>query len=162
MMISESSWDQISVKTDGQSSWYQTSFHSVFGHWDRPMIIPILWSLISNRPNLVFKYIDSLINVPHFHLDDLPSPRSHHSSSNNSSGGGNRGTPKGSYELDDAQKKFGSAKAISSDQFFGNEPDSYESKSNLTRFQGSNSISSADYFADGTSNTSSGRRGNFF
>ncbi|XP_063699338.1 ADP-ribosylation factor GTPase-activating protein 2 [Culicoides brevitarsis] len=92
--------------------------------------------------------------------DDMPSSRSYSSSN---SGGGNRGTPKGSYELDDAQKKFGSAKGISSDQFFGNDSgSSYGSgggNSNLSRFQGSNSISSADLFGDGSSNNSSGRRG---
>uniref|UniRef100_A0A336K734 CSON015043 protein n=1 Tax=Culicoides sonorensis TaxID=179676 RepID=A0A336K734_CULSO len=87
---------------------------------------------------------------------DEPSSRSYSNSNS-----GNRGTPKGSYELDDAQKKFGSAKGISSDQFFGNDSNTYENgnKSNLSRFQGSNSISSSDYFSDGTSNTSSGRRG---
>lgn len=48
---------------------------------------------------------------------------------------------------EDAQKKFGSAKAISSDMFFDKEsgggcgPDA-----NLSRFAGSSSISSADYF----------------
>lgn len=76
------------------------------------------------------------------------------SNSKSTSNVGNRGTPKGSYELDDAQKKFGSAKAISSDQYFGGDgSNSFEQKANLTRFQGSNSISSADYFDDGTSNT---------
>lgn len=67
------------------------------------------------------------------------------------SSGGNRGTPAGSYELDEAQKKFGGAKAISSDQFFGDSNlNSSELKANLNRFQGSNSISSADYFDDGS------------
>ncbi|XP_055907068.1 ADP-ribosylation factor GTPase-activating protein 2 [Eupeodes corollae] len=56
-----------------------------------------------------------------------------------------------------AQKKFGSAKGISSDQFFGNEQSSSEVSSNLSRFQGSNSISSSDYFNDGSSSTTSNR-----
>ncbi|XP_043521260.1 ADP-ribosylation factor GTPase-activating protein 2 isoform X1 [Frieseomelitta varia] len=53
----------------------------------------------------------------------------------------------------EAQKKFGSAKAISSDQYFqdSKDDDSWERKSNLRRFEGSSSISSADYF--GTSST---------
>ncbi|XP_015607671.1 ADP-ribosylation factor GTPase-activating protein 2 isoform X2 [Cephus cinctus] len=53
----------------------------------------------------------------------------------------------------EAQKKFGSAKAISSDQYFRDSSgdDSWERKSNLRRFEGSSSISSADYFGTGTS-----------
>ncbi|XP_012255825.2 ADP-ribosylation factor GTPase-activating protein 2 [Athalia rosae] len=54
----------------------------------------------------------------------------------------------------EAQKKFGSAKAISSDQYFRNsnaDGDAWERKSNLRRFEGSSSISSADYFGDGSS-----------
>ncbi|XP_046624184.1 ADP-ribosylation factor GTPase-activating protein 2 [Neodiprion virginianus] len=54
----------------------------------------------------------------------------------------------------EAQKKFGSAKAISSDQYFRNsssDGDAWERKSNLRRFEGSSSISSADYFGDGPS-----------
>lgn len=47
----------------------------------------------------------------------------------------------------DAQQKFGNAKAISSDQFFGGKKDlDYEERTNLNRFEGSNSISSDDYF----------------
>ncbi|XP_076749225.1 ADP-ribosylation factor GTPase activating protein 3 isoform X2 [Xylocopa sonorina] len=54
----------------------------------------------------------------------------------------------------EAQKKFGSAKAISSDQYFqdSKDDDSWERKSNLRRFEGSSSISSADYFGTGSSN----------
>ncbi|XP_063236524.1 ADP-ribosylation factor GTPase-activating protein 2 [Bacillus rossius redtenbacheri] len=53
-------------------------------------------------------------------------------------------------DSDQAQKKFGSAKAISSEQFFGDSADSsWERKANLTRFEGSSSISSADYFGAG-------------
>lgn len=55
-------------------------------------------------------------------------------------------------ESDAAQKKFGGAKAISSDQYFNNRTDDYEHNSNLNRFQGSTSISSSDYF--GTKDTS--------
>ncbi|XP_055855552.1 ADP-ribosylation factor GTPase-activating protein 2 [Episyrphus balteatus] len=59
---------------------------------------------------------------------------------------------------DKAQKKFGSAKGISSDQFFGNEQSSSEISSNLSRFQGSNSISSSDYFNDGSSSSTTSNR----
>lgn len=46
-----------------------------------------------------------------------------------------------------AQKKFGSAKGISSDQFFNDRADDgYEVQSTLNRFQGSSSISSSDLF----------------
>ncbi|XP_047366229.1 ADP-ribosylation factor GTPase-activating protein 2 isoform X1 [Vespa velutina] len=58
----------------------------------------------------------------------------------------------------EAQKKFGSAKAISSDQYFQDSSydDSWERKSNLRRFEGSSSISSADYFGTGSSFPTSG------
>lgn len=58
-----------------------------------------------------------------------------------------------------AQKKFGSAKGFGSDQFFGNEQSSAEIATNLSRFQGSNSISSSDYFGDGTQATNRGPKG---
>jgi ADP-ribosylation factor GTPase-activating protein 2/3 len=76
--------------------------------------------------------------------------------------------PTSSASGDEAQKKFGSAKAISSDQFFqdANSNDvsiknaclkpifyadilQWERKSNLQRFEGSSSISSSDYFNNG-------------
>ncbi|MGH0170295.1 UNVERIFIED_CONTAM: hypothetical protein FKN15_058905 [Acipenser sinensis] len=50
---------------------------------------------------------------------------------------------------DDAQKKFGDAKAISSDMYFGKQESaaaSYEAKSRLEKFSGNSSISSADLF----------------
>ncbi|XP_047027992.1 ADP-ribosylation factor GTPase-activating protein 3 [Helicoverpa zea] len=63
---------------------------------------------------------------------------------------GNAGRPRGrradSAEDDSAVKKFGSAKAISSAQFFGEQDSRWERDSNLSRFQGSTSISSAEYF----------------
>lgn len=61
------------------------------------------------------------------------------------------------YENEDAQKKFGGAKAISSDQFFCDEPSSFERSANLAKFQGSNSISSAEYFGDGRENRPTNR-----
>ncbi|XP_012282299.1 ADP-ribosylation factor GTPase-activating protein 2 isoform X2 [Orussus abietinus] len=62
------------------------------------------------------------------------------------------------FERDEARKKFGGAKAISSDQFFRDTmgDDSIERKSNLRRFEGSSSISSSDYFGTGNSGRSSG------
>lgn len=57
---------------------------------------------------------------------------------------------------DVAQKKFGSAKGISSQQFFGDETSTYERSANLAKFQGSSSISSADYFGHGSPNSGRG------
>lgn len=60
---------------------------------------------------------------------------------------------------DVAQKKFGTAKGISSQQYFGDETSSYERSANLAKFQGSNSISSSDYFGHGSPSSGSGGRG---
>lgn len=68
------------------------------------------------------------------------------------------GTTYHTQDNDEAQKKFGTAKAISSDQFFQNETSSFERSANLAKFQGSNSISSADYFGDNSGKPST--RGN--
>ncbi|XP_014245018.1 ADP-ribosylation factor GTPase-activating protein 2 [Cimex lectularius] len=56
-------------------------------------------------------------------------------------------TRSSSAGLSEAQKKFGTAKSISSDQYFSDKSDTqWERNSNLSRFEGSTSISSADYF----------------
>ncbi|ELT91095.1 hypothetical protein CAPTEDRAFT_181150 [Capitella teleta] len=49
----------------------------------------------------------------------------------------------------DAQKKFGGAKAISSDMYFGNNDPDFEMKQNLSKYQGSASLSSAQLFGTG-------------
>lgn len=77
-------------------------------------------------------------------ISDQPT-YSRNTTKKSASGGG------GDYENSDvAQKKFGTAKGISSDQFFGDESSSSERSANLAKFQGSNSISSADYFGHGS------------
>ncbi|XP_076644933.1 ADP-ribosylation factor GTPase activating protein 3 isoform X1 [Halictus rubicundus] len=71
--------------------------------------------------------------------------------------GNNKSDSKTSTPESEAQKKFGSAKAISSDQYFqdSKDDDSWERKSNLRRFEGSSSISSTDYFGTGSSTPTS-------
>ncbi|KAL6459954.1 hypothetical protein MHYP_G00317130 [Metynnis hypsauchen] len=57
---------------------------------------------------------------------------------------------------DDAQKKFGGAKAISSDMFFGKQDSSeYEARTRLERLSGNSAISSADLFDEQKKQTSS-------
>ena len=62
-----------------------------------------------------------------------------------------------SSNTDEAQKKFGAAKAISSAQFFGNDSSSpdFEERTRLNRFQGASSLSSDEYFGRNVNNTSS-------
>lgn len=57
---------------------------------------------------------------------------------------------------DEAQKKFGAAKSISSTQYFGNEttPD-FEERARLHKFQGASSLSSDEYFGRNTGPQSS-------
>ncbi|XP_064316804.1 ADP-ribosylation factor GTPase-activating protein 3 isoform X1 [Phalacrocorax carbo] len=54
-----------------------------------------------------------------------------------------------SLNTDEAQKKFGNVKAISSDMYFGRQDHAdYEARARLERLSGSSSISSADLFED--------------
>ncbi|XP_041969598.1 probable ADP-ribosylation factor GTPase-activating protein AGD9 isoform X2 [Aricia agestis] len=62
-------------------------------------------------------------------------------------------------EDDSAVKKFGSARAISSAQFFGEQENSWERDANLSRFSGSSSISSAELFGGGATGGGSGAGG---
>lgn len=66
-------------------------------------------------------------------------------------GGGGSSGPVGNS--DEAQRKFGNAKAISSDMFSGGQAD--DSRANLSRFQGATAIGSADYFGGGNGGSSS-------
>ncbi|XP_075711720.1 ADP-ribosylation factor GTPase-activating protein 3 [Rhinoderma darwinii] len=57
--------------------------------------------------------------------------------------------------MDDAQKKFGNAKSISSDMYFGKQDSAdYETRARLERLSGNASISSADLFDDQKKQTS--------
>ncbi|KAG0720326.1 ADP-ribosylation factor GTPase-activating protein 2 [Chionoecetes opilio] len=55
-------------------------------------------------------------------------------------------------EDNQAQQKFGNAKAISSDMFFQDRDPDTEVRSNLARYEGSTSISSAELFGSGQQN----------
>lgn len=137
-------------------------------------------SLKANDPDLVMMGFETIepIESRHSNVTSMFSSSSTSSSiSNNinnnnnnyrnSSGGGGDGRSRNNkssiekpsyntYENTDAQKKFGGAKAISSDQFFGEETSSFERSANLAKFQGSNSISSAEYFGDKSGSSSRG------
>ncbi|KAJ8676332.1 hypothetical protein QAD02_012119 [Eretmocerus hayati] len=69
----------------------------------------------------------------------------------------NNRSSKSTVDDGEAQKKFAGAKAISSDQYFRDSRNdtSWEQKNNLRRFEGSSSISSADYFGTGQSSPNS-------
>jgi len=63
-------------------------------------------------------------------------------------------------DTNDAQKKFGNAKAISSDAYFGTERDmDFETKQNLRKYEGSSSISSAELFGNGSTGRNGGGGG---
>jgi len=56
------------------------------------------------------------------------------------------GAEPSSQSNDDAQRKFGGAKAISSDMFFSGDSNGGGRDANTSRFSNSTSISSAEYF----------------
>lgn len=66
------------------------------------------------------------------------------------------------YDDQSAQKKFGSSKGFGSDQYFADSQSQSDVSANLSRFQGSRAISSADYFGDGTQSQGQGSRGKDF
>ncbi len=77
---------------------------------------------------------------------DVGASRSSRSYASSSSSSRNAGAS-AATSSDDAQKKFGGAKAISSDMYFsGENRESGGPDANLSRFSGQTSISSADYF----------------
>jgi ADP-ribosylation factor GTPase-activating protein 2/3 len=80
--------------------------------------------------------------------DTTPTKKTTTTTSYGRSSAGYAPPPQASTE--DTLKKFNNAKAISSDQFFGNEAGAeYEAKTSLQRFEGSTGIGSADLFGGG-------------
>ncbi|XP_073336561.1 ADP-ribosylation factor GTPase-activating protein 3 [Pagrus major] len=70
-----------------------------------------------------------------------------------------RRKPEPVVDTGEARMKFGDVKAISSDMYFGKQDNSeYEAKTQLERFAGSSSISSADLFDDPKKQTASSYR----
>ncbi|XP_019130791.1 ADP-ribosylation factor GTPase-activating protein 3 isoform X1 [Larimichthys crocea] len=70
-----------------------------------------------------------------------------------------RRKPEPVTDTGEARSKFGDVKAISSDMYFGKQDNSeYEAKTQLERFAGSSSISSADLFDDPKKQTASSYR----
>ncbi|KRX93224.1 ADP-ribosylation factor GTPase-activating protein 3, partial [Trichinella pseudospiralis] len=70
-------------------------------------------------------------------------------------------SPYDSTSVGSAQQKFGSAKAISSEQYFSQDKPDFEVQSNLSRFQGSSSISSSDFFQNDSNRATGGKISNY-
>jgi len=104
------------------------------------------WSELEKPSNKKPDIIDTIETIDFEHSRSQPKSKDNSSHSSGS----------------DAQQKFGDAKAISSDQFFGGKRDlDYENRTNLNRFEGSNSISSDDYFGRQTPQSSRSAMTNF-
>ncbi|KRX22341.1 ADP-ribosylation factor GTPase-activating protein 3 [Trichinella nelsoni] len=72
----------------------------------------------------------------------------------------NKNAPPSQYDstsVGSAQQKFGSAKAISSEQYFSQDKPDFEVQSNLARFQGSSAISSSDLFQNDPNRAAGGK-----
>uniref|UniRef100_A0A2M4A5R2 Putative adp-ribosylation factor gtpase-activating protein 2 isoform x1 n=1 Tax=Anopheles triannulatus TaxID=58253 RepID=A0A2M4A5R2_9DIPT len=121
---------------------------------------PAVRSMFSAQPaGSGFKSGSSISDQPTYNRGNTSSSNSTNNSSGNSNNRSRKPMPESADSVSEtAQKKFGSAKGISSDQFFGNEQSAYERSANLSKFQGSTSISSADYFGNGSSSGGSGSR----
>ncbi|KRZ69307.1 ADP-ribosylation factor GTPase-activating protein 3, partial [Trichinella papuae] len=86
------------------------------------------------------------------------------SSSSSSLSLSNRNAPASPYDntsVGSAQQKFGSAKAISSEQYFSQDKPDFEVQSNLSRFQGSSAISSSDLFQNDPNRATGGKISNY-
>ncbi|KAL0830217.1 hypothetical protein ABMA28_003670 [Loxostege sticticalis] len=107
----------------------------------------------SNRSNKLSSSWESIEPEPSRPLHtmfsaDPPASNTSNSGSASTPSKPQRGRRNEPVEDDSAVKKFGSAKAISSAQFFGENDNRFERDANLSRFQGSSSISSAEYFGE--------------
>uniref|UniRef100_A0AAY4EPZ4 ADP-ribosylation factor GTPase-activating protein 3 n=1 Tax=Denticeps clupeoides TaxID=299321 RepID=A0AAY4EPZ4_9TELE len=88
------------------------------------------------QPSRVRRYAEDDENEEHSSFSSRPASR-------------RKPDPSPMSTSDEAQKKFGDAKAISSDMYFGKQDHSeYEVRTRLERFSGNSAISSADLFDD--------------
>ncbi|GFS27492.1 ADP-ribosylation factor GTPase-activating protein 2 [Elysia marginata] len=89
---------------------------------------------------------------------DTFSQKNYDRSSRSRKGQGDSSFSTSADSSDAAQKKFGNAKAISSDQFFGSREPDFEAKQSLSRLEGQTSISSEDFFGGSSGGSRSSRQ----